>query len=95
MRATALVLALFALAPLRATAGTPSDHVQLGQQLDDREGATHVKRDAAAVEALWSQDLVVTNLFGTVLTRAQAMARARKGLIQFSEMNPPLPEAPS
>lgn len=89
MRTARLVLlSSFALAfdSPRASAAAPSDPKQLGQQLDDREAATHVRRDPVAVDAQWSPELVVTNLFGTVLTRAQALERARKGLIQFSVM---------
>jgi hypothetical protein len=84
-----VVAAVAALLAIPAHAGEPTsdpEAMRLGAELDAAEAATHVKRDPAEVERIWSEAFIVTNLFGTVLTRSEALDRVRKGLIRFTAM---------
>jgi ketosteroid isomerase-like protein len=84
-RALAAAALLAAAAVAAAPTGDPS-LVKLGLELDAAEAALHTRSDSAAVERLWSEEFLVTNIFGTLLTRQQAMERVKKGLITFASL---------
>lgn len=82
-----LLPALLAAGLAQPAASAEPSAAELGAQLDAAEARTHVEGDAAAVQRLWSDAFVVTNLFGTFLTRAEALERARSGAIRFTSLS--------
>jgi ketosteroid isomerase-like protein len=68
-----------ALAPAPAGPADAPELLRLEQVWND----AHVHGDAAALEALWAEDLVVTVPRMPVITRATAITMARSGRIKF------------
>ena len=71
------------LALLQGT-GSGSPEAEL-LQLEKTWNEAHVRADAAALEALWADDIVVTVPKMAVLNRADAVGMARSGRIKFTK----------